>query len=162
MTPSQHVLTAYRQFPNTVSSLLLSTVDSDGQPHGSYAPFVMGAQRQFYIFVSGLAGHTRHLAETQRAAILLIEDEAQCTQIFARQRLSYSCTATFVDRHSDAWPQLADQFQQRFGDIIVTLRSLADFRLVRLTPYGGQFVMGFGAAYDVDPDDLTSLKPGRR
>ncbi|ASC70145.1 Pyridoxamine 5'-phosphate oxidase [Halomicronema hongdechloris C2206] len=162
MAPSQQVLTAYRQFPTTVSSLLLSTVDGEGQPHGSYAPFVMGPQREFYIFVSGLASHTRHLAETQRAAILLIEDEAQCSQIFARKQLTYRCTATFVDRHGACWQQLIDQFQQRFGDIIATLKSLADFQLVQLTPYEGRFVTGFGAAYDVDPNDLNGLKPNRR
>ncbi|MEL7331289.1 MAG: HugZ family protein, partial [Cyanobacteria bacterium J06560_2] len=32
-----------------------------------------------------------------------------------------------------------------------------DFRIFQLTPHTGRFVMGFGAAYSVDPDDLTKL-----
>ena len=39
------------------------------------------------------------------------------------------------------------------------LRQLADFQIFRLTPYAGRFIMGFGAAYDVNPDDFKQLIP---
>jgi heme iron utilization protein len=36
-------------------------------------------------------------------------------------------------------------------------RELDDFRIIQLQPVAGRFVMGFGAAYRVDPQDLTML-----
>ena len=39
---------------------------------------------------------------------------------------------------------------ERHGEIVDTLRRLADFQLFRLTPDGGVFVMGFGQAYAID------------
>jgi len=39
------------------------------------------------------------------------------------------------------------------------LRSLADFQILRLRPLGGRFILGFGAAYEVDSQDLSQLRP---
>jgi putative heme iron utilization protein len=52
---------------------------------------------------------------------------------------------------------MADRFEQRFGDIIAMLRSLEDFQIFCLSPQEGRFVMGFGAAYVVDPTQLNQL-----
>jgi heme iron utilization protein len=37
------------------------------------------------------------------------------------------------------------------------MKSLADFRIFKLRPYSGRFVVGFGAAYAIDPNDLGQL-----
>ncbi|MEO1378228.1 MAG: HugZ family protein, partial [Cyanobacteria bacterium J06635_10] len=34
---------------------------------------------------------------------------------------------------------------------------LADFRIFKLTPYNGRFVIGFGAAYHISGDNLDKL-----
>jgi putative heme iron utilization protein len=52
------------------------------------------------------------------------------------------------------------QFETRFGEIIVMLRQLEDFQLFHLSPQGGRFIMGFGAAYEVDPNNLGQLQEG--
>lgn len=150
---------AYRQFPDRVKSLMLSTVNPDGFPHASYAPFVMGRDREFYIFVSGLSTHTENLKTTPRAGILLIQDEGETNQIFARQRLMYDCETTWVERHDPNWTGIADWFEQRFGNIITMLRQLPDFQIFRLKPVQGRFVLGFGAAYEVDRSNLERLIP---
>lgn len=138
---------------------MLSTVTPEGQPQASYTPFVTGSDRAFYIFVSGLSSHTQNLQTTGKAGILLIEDEAQASQIFARRRLMYDCTATLIERHELQWGTLADQFKQRFGNLIDMLRQLPDFRIFQLRPQSGRFVVGFGAAYEVDPTNLERLMP---
>lgn len=159
MTSFSEVQSAYVDFPNRVQSLMLSTVTPTGQPQASYTPFVMESDRVFYIFVSGLSSHTKNLQVTAKAGILLIEDEAEAQQIFARQRLMYDCTAALVDRHDPQWTNWADKFKARFGNIIDMLRQLPDFQIFRLTPQSGRFVVGFGAAYEVDPSDLNRLLP---
>ena len=88
-----------------------------------------------------------------------MEDEAQTSQIFARQRLMYDCSVELIDRHAPQWTTWADKFKHRFGNLIDMLRQLPDFQIFKLTPQGGRFVIGFGAAYEVDPTDLNRLIP---
>jgi hypothetical protein len=159
MASFSEVQSAYVDFPNRVQSLMLSTVTPEGQPQASYTPFVMEGDRVFYVFVSGLSNHTQNLKSTGKAGILLIEDEAQTQQIFARQRLMYDCAVDLIDRHDPQWAGHADKFKTRFGNLIDMLRQLPDFQIFRLTPQSGRFVVGFGAAYEVDPSDLSRLIP---
>ncbi|HSM83007.1 MAG TPA: pyridoxamine 5'-phosphate oxidase family protein [Nodosilinea sp.] len=150
-------LAAYQGLPNRVRSLMLSTVDGAGLPQASYAPYVIDEDYQLYIFTSGLSAHTHNLQTTGVAAVLLIEDEADTPQVFARQRISYGCRAALLPRGTTAWDAVADRFEQRFGEIIAMLRSLEDFQIFCLSPQGGRFVMGFGAAYAIDSQDLSRL-----
>lgn len=159
MVSFSEVQSAYVDFPNQVQSLMLSTVTPTGQPQASYTPFVMGRDRTFYIFVSGLSSHTHNLQKTPQAGILLIEDEANAQQIFARRRLMYDCSVVLIDRHDPQWTGFADQFKRRFGNLVDMLRQLPDFQIFQLMPQGGRFVVGFGAAYEVNPDNLDQLKP---
>ncbi|NJL87636.1 MAG: HugZ family protein [Leptolyngbyaceae cyanobacterium SM1_1_3] len=159
MSQLESVLAAYQRFPSEVQSLMLSTLNADGSPHASYAPFIVNEQHCFFVFTSGLSSHTQNLAERTQASVLLIADESQTSQIFARQRLSYHCTAELLPKDNSRWTQICDRFQQRFGNIIEMLRSLPDFCIFQLTPFGGSFIMGFGAAYEVDPDNLDNLIP---
>ena len=128
-----------------------------GLPQASYAPCVVDEERNIYVFVSGLSAHTQNLTATRKASVLFIEDEAKTQQIFARMRLSYDCTATLLERESEQWSAIAQQFEDRFGNIVEVMRGLADFRIFQLRPQSGNFVVGFGAAYKVDPDDLSKL-----
>ncbi|WOD38589.1 HugZ family protein [Nodosilinea sp. E11] len=151
------VVAAYQTLPTRVLSLMLSTVNGEGLPQASYAPYVMDDDYQLYIFTSGLSAHTHNLQMTGTASVLLIEDEAAASQVFARQRISYDCRTTLLPRGTAAWEAVADRFEQRFGEIIPMLRSLDDFQIFCLSPQGGRFVMGFGAAYAVDAHDLSQL-----
>ncbi|MGB3312204.1 MAG: pyridoxamine 5'-phosphate oxidase family protein [Nodosilinea sp.] len=151
------VLAAYQGLPTRVHSLMLSTVNGEGAPHASYAPYVIDEKHRLYIFTSGLSAHTQNLQNTGLAGVLLIEDEAEAAQVFARQRISYDCQAQLLPRSTSDWEAIADRFEQRFGDIIDMLRSLEDFQIFRLSPQGGRFVMGFGAAYAVDAQNLSQL-----
>ncbi|MBE9136244.1 pyridoxamine 5'-phosphate oxidase family protein [Nodosilinea sp. LEGE 07088] len=150
-------LAAYQDLPQRVRSLMLSTVSGDSSPHASYAPYILDDDYQIYIFTSGLSAHTNNLQATGVASVLLIEDETAAPQVFARQRITYDCNVTLLPRGSDPWGGIADRFEQRFGDIIAMLRSLDDFQIFCLSPQKGRFVMGFGAAYAIDPNSLSQL-----
>ncbi|MEO1593552.1 MAG: pyridoxamine 5'-phosphate oxidase family protein, partial [Cyanobacteria bacterium J06632_22] len=135
-----------------------STISEDGKPHASYAPFVIDAQKNIYIFVSGLSAHTANLKALKRASVLLIEDESKTEQIFARRRLAYDCIAQVIQRDEESWSAIASQFADRFGNIIDVLKSLKDFDIFQLKPQSGQFVVGFGAAYRISGEHLDQLE----
>lgn len=147
----------YQKFTQEFQSIIISTVNNEGLPNGSYTPFVMDESKNIYIYISGLSTHTQNLNVNPRASVLFIEDEAQTPQIFARRRLNYDCTAALIERETDEWKNIVDKFQARFGEIIEMLRGLADFRIFKLTPHNGRFVIGFGAAYHISGDNFDKL-----
>ena len=77
---------SYQHLLSQSESLILATTNPDGTPRASYAPFIVNEQRQFYIFTSQLSAHTANLQHTGQASVMLLEDEAAATQIFARKR----------------------------------------------------------------------------
>ncbi|MCF2148602.1 pyridoxamine 5'-phosphate oxidase family protein [Desmonostoc muscorum LEGE 12446] len=157
MSQVENIQAEYEKFPEQFESIIISTVSAEGIPNASYAPFVMDDAKNIYIYVSGLATHTTNLYANPHVSVLFIEDEAKSNQIFGRSRLSFDCTATLIERETDKWNQIVDQFQGRFGQIIEVLRGLSDFRIFQLTPREGRFVIGFGAIYNISGDNLYQL-----
>jgi putative heme iron utilization protein len=141
----------YLAFREGFRTLVLSTVAADGAPHVSYAPFVEhdGA---LFIYVSELAGHTRHLLRTRRCAALLIEDEQACRNLFARRRVVYQCSTDEIDQASEFGQQMLDRMQARLGGTFELLRTLKDFHLIQLDVIGGSYVAGFGRAFAIHSD----------
>ncbi|BAZ13271.1 pyridoxamine 5'-phosphate oxidase-related FMN-binding protein [Calothrix sp. NIES-4071] len=157
MSQFEAIQTAYQIFTDQFQSAVICTVSEDGLPNASYAPFVIDDMKNIYIYVSGLSTHTQNLNVKPLASVLFIEDESKTQQMFARRRLSYDCTASLVNSNTATWIQIVSDFESRFGNIIQVLRDLPDFRIFQLTPTSGRFVVGFGAAYDVDASDLNKL-----
>ncbi|MEA5463426.1 HugZ family pyridoxamine 5'-phosphate oxidase [Leptothoe sp. PORK10 BA2] len=162
MADINRVTELYQAFPQQFRSVILSTVSADGMPQASYAPFLMDDDRTLYIYVSGLSAHTANLKQTRRASVLLIEDEAATKEIFARRRLTYECSAAPLPRDTSQWQTLIDRFEQQFGQVIGLMKDLPDFQVFQLQPQAGQFVIGFGAAYRINVNDLNSLEPRRQ
>lgn len=155
----------YQALLGRVRSLQLATVDAEGRPRVSYAPFLqLDNDACFYIFISQLSGHTRDLLNNRRTSVMLIEDETEASQLFARNRASYECSVDIIEYDQDDYDGLLDAMTERFGSIIEMLRSLPDFVLFRLRPESGRFVMGFGQAFDLGGEQmriLTPVKPGQ-
>ncbi|WP_071189188.1 pyridoxamine 5'-phosphate oxidase family protein [Trichormus sp. NMC-1] len=147
----------YEKFTEEFESIIISTVNEQGIPNASYTPFVIDDTKNIYIYVSGLSTHTKNIYDHPHVSILFIEDEGKTKQIFARRRLTFDCNATLLERETEQWNQIVEQFQERFGEIIEMLRSLPDFRIFQLTPTEGRFVIGFGAAYHISGDNLNQL-----
>lgn len=157
MNQLEKAQTEYTNFPQEFQSVIISTVNEQGVPNASYTPFVIDAAKNIYIYVSGLATHTQNLHANPHVSVLFIEDESKTEQIFARRRLSFDCTASLIERDTDTWNDIVEQFQARFGELIEVLRGLPDFRIFRLTPNAGRFVVGFGTAYHIRGDQLDQL-----
>ena len=139
-------------------SLIMATVGENTLPRASYAPFVYDSAA-FHVYLSRLSEHTQELIANPVVSILIIADEADTTQIFARMRLSYLCKAETIDRGKPGYDPTLNHFKRRFGNVIDLLQSLPDFVLFRLTPTSGRFVTGFGQAYDLAGNRLDDLIP---
>ncbi|MGD1911988.1 MAG: HugZ family protein [Rivularia sp. (in: cyanobacteria)] len=153
----EEVRKEYQAFTSVVESLMLGTVDSEENPNVSYTPFVIDEDKNIYVFVSGMSVHTQNLHTNGKASVMFVEDERDSKQIFARRRLTYDCTGSLVEKNNPQWDLIADKFAERFGDIIDALRGLPDFRIFKLTPYKGLFVIGFGAAYRISGENLNDV-----
>ena len=147
------------QFRADLSTLVLGTSSADGEPDASVAATLLDPSGAFVVFVSGLAAHTRNLRDNPRASVLLVEAATATNPPLARRRLTFACAAESVARDSAAHAALVAAFRAKFGEAIDLLAGLPDFQLVRLTPLRGRVVVGFGAAFAVDPHDWTRLSP---
>jgi putative heme iron utilization protein len=147
------------QFRANLSTLVLGTSSADGEPDASVVATLLDPSGAFVVYVSGLSAHTRNLQANPRASVLLVEAETATTQPLARRRLTFACAAEPVVRDSPAHAALVAAFRDQFGGAIDLLAGLPDFQLVRLTPLRGRVVVGFGAAFAVDPHDWTQLSP---
>ncbi len=130
-------------------SLIMATVNTNNAPHASYTPFVF-VNQQFYVLISGLTLHTRHLLANPALDIMLIEDESKAKNIYARARLNYRATATRVNKDSEEYKNLIPALSSRVGKTVLLLDKLDDFSLFRITPTKGTLVLGFGKAYIFD------------
>lgn len=161
MTDDVHPDSVCASLIEDMRSLQLSTVGPDGIPHCGYTPYLHQAPNSFYIFVSQLAAHTRHLLENETVAIMIIADEQSSSEIFARARVNYLCNANRIAPESHDYALALDAYQQRHGKMAALLRQLPDFFLFHLQPIRGQFVMGFGKAYTLTGDDFSVFEHTR-
>ncbi|KIM10799.1 MAG: heme iron utilization protein [Sulfuricurvum sp. PC08-66] len=140
-------------------SVLLSTLDSEGNPFGSYAPFVYEGAT-FYCYLSDIATHAQNLQRHPKAGLLFIEDESQTSEIFARKRLSLQCDVEIVAREDARFETIMGVFGTRFdASTVARLVSMQDFRLYAFRIYRGEATFGFGEAYTVGGEDMQMLVP---
>lgn len=137
-------------------SLQLSSINQEGRPYASYAPFAAEGNA-IYVLLSEIALHAVNLKTNPQASILIIEDEDSAQELFARLRINYHVQAQHLEVNSTAWQQGIEALSQRHGERIHNLSSLADFNLFKLIPQGGRYIKGFGKAYTIEGNSLTGL-----
>ncbi|KKN20308.1 hypothetical protein LCGC14_0936910 [marine sediment metagenome] len=147
-------------------SLMLSSLDEDGVPYASYAPFAIGDD-SLYILISDIAVHGRNLKLHPDASVLIIEDEDSAAELFARLRVTYKVHAEHILVESDAWNKGIDVLAKRHGERVKSLSQMSDFNLFKLKPLGGRYVKGFGKAYQIDGgslagEQLSHLRDGHK
>lgn len=143
----EEVKSKFLEFAGGLRSLMLSTVDEEGNPFISYAPFV-AHDNKIYIYISRIANHYHYMENRPQVDVLLIEDEATSANLFARQRARFPCTAKNVG--NEGYQEVFALFEEKFPAKLVTMLRGLDFSLFELTPQTGRYVAGFGLAFDLD------------
>jgi putative heme iron utilization protein len=145
----EQLLKDCRELQDSFDCLLLSSVNSCGEPLSSFAPYIEH-ETNFYIFVSELAEHTGNMLETAKASVMFIEGEQSANNLYARKRAIIQVSVTQVEENSGLMDKIISKMLARHGKTITLLRSLADFRMLELKPNKGRYIVGFGKAYDWD------------
>ena len=126
-------------------TLMLSTLTSNHSPFISYAPYIMRGH-DIYIYISQTAEHYHNLVANPACAIMIIEDEHEAKNIFARQRVSFVASATLVEEEEEVYEWFKEAHDHK---MIERLRTM-DFGFFKLTLKKGRLVKGFGQAFDIN------------
>lgn len=160
----QRLLPEIRAFRDGCQTLMMATLDQGANPNVSYVPFTL-QDDGYYVLVSEIARHGQNLQVCNRVSIMLIEDESNSRQIYARKRLTFDALADEIPRKTSDWERGITALHEKHGDIVKNLSQLGDFHLFRLIPEKGLYVKGFGQAFTVSGDELVDfvhLKEGHR
>jgi len=134
----------------------LATLGEDNEPHCGYTPFIRDG-KDLIVFISQLAVHTRDLLKNPMVGTMVVDDEQDSNNLFARCRVRYQCDALVIKPENDRYTELLDQYEQEQGKVVPLLRQLPDFVLFRLVPKSGIFVMGFGDAYRIEGAEMDEF-----
>ncbi len=155
-----------RAFIDSRRSLQIASLGEDGVPFASYAPFARDDD-SLYVVLSDIAVHGRNLKRDPRASVLVIEDEDNAGELYARIRVNYRVHAEALEVGSEAWERGVALMEARHGERPRNLSKLADFCVFRLVPQAGRSVKGFGKAYTLEGGTLATatinhLREGHR
>tara|TARA_Y100000590_G_C15646080_1_gene986908 strand:+ start:732 stop:1244 length:513 start_codon:yes stop_codon:yes gene_type:complete len=143
---------------NNMNTVILSTVSEKGYPNASYAPCAVDEHNNFFIYISKLSKHTNNLIGNPLVSIMIIEDESESENIFARKRLTIEAHAEVIKRDSKKWLDKMSLLENKFGEPIEYLKNLTDFYLFNLKPDNGLLVHGFARAFKFIGSDLNDIK----
>jgi len=143
----------YEALKLRMRTLQLATLGENNEPHCGYTPFIHDG-KNLIIFVSQLAVHTRDLLVNPTLGTMLIDDEQDSNNLFARCRVRYQCEAQVIKPDEEQYTALLDRYQNRHGKVVTLIRQLPDFILFRLVPTSGVLVIGFGEAYRIEGDNM--------
>jgi putative heme iron utilization protein len=124
------------------------------------APFVSltsmapaGEFTTFWLHLSRLAFHTRHIEDDPRVSLMIWEDAAPRRNPQTLARISLAGEAVRVDPDSSDYDSGKAAFLERNPDGEMMFQ-MADFSLYRVTVGYGRLVGGFGAIHTISPSDL--------
>lgn len=141
-------------------TLQLATLGENNEPHCGYTPFIFDG-KDLIVFISQLAVHTRDLLANPTLGAMLIDDEQDSKNLFARCRVRYQCQAVVIQPDDKDYVTLLDRYQHRHGKVVTLIRQLPDFVLFRLVPRSGVLVIGFGEAYRIEGDNMDTFVHAR-
>ena len=134
-------------------TVLMAASGEGGVPEMGVTP-VVRHEGHFYIYPSRLSAHVRAMLAAEKAAFLVIEDEASAQNIWARKRIKFDSELIEIDRHSNEFNLVCDAFATAHGPTMGLIRDFTDFHLLRLRPLAGVMVLGFAKAYRLEGDGL--------
>ena len=143
---------------NNMKTVILSTNNKNGDPNASYAPCVTDEKGFYYIYISRLSKHAINLLENSKLSVMIIEDESNSENIFARKRFTMTCNAVEIKRDTDKWVDKINLMEDKFGEAISYLKKLTDFHLFKIEPENGLLVYGFARAFHFYGQKLDQIK----
>lgn len=130
-------------------SVMISSMNQEQFPEVSYAPFMI-KENKIYLYLSKAANHYHNLTIKPQCSVMAIEDEETSKNVFARNRVVFSCSAHKMENVEES---LLEEFTQIHGAQIMMVLKTLDFDLFELKIEKGRLVKGFGQAFDITIED---------
>jgi putative heme iron utilization protein len=148
---------AARRLLNHQSVGVLSThsVDVEGYPFGSIAPFALNHSGEPAILISDLAQHTRNIKRDNRVSLTVFELNAIDPQ--AGGRLTWIGDAEPIDQSDRA---STDRYLRYFPSSESYFQT-HDFSFYLIRPRRARFIGGFGEIYWIEPAQMLLENPFR-
>lgn len=147
---SDKISAEIEEFISNFGSVLLGTVNDEGQPNITYAPFLK-YENENYIYISEIGDHYNNLKDNGKLEVSFLEDESKAKAITVRGRVRYTSGFEFLPR-DEKFEKVMDVFVEKAGNTMDIIRKMEDFHLVKLNFLEGRFVKGFGQAYTITPE----------
>ena len=154
---SEKAVTA-RRLINHQSVGVLSThsVDVEGYPFGSIAPYVLDYEGQPVMLISDIAQHTRNIKHNNKVSLTVFDRYAVDAQ--ASGRLTWIGDAEVIN---PAETELRDRYLRYFPSSESYFET-HDFSFYRIYLRRARFIGGFGQIYWVDPEAMLLRNPFRK
>jgi len=140
-------------YHQSVGVLSTHSLDVEGYPFGSIAPFVLDYDGEPAILISDIAQHTRNIKHNNKVSLTVFDQSAEDSQ--ASSRLTWIGDAEPVDpddteirsRYLRYLPSAASYFETHdFSFYVIHLRR-------------ARFIGGFGQIYWIEPDAMLLKNP---
>lgn len=153
---TDQALTA-RRLLNHQSMGVLSThsVDVEGYPFGSIAPFVLNYDSEPTMLISDIAQHTRNIKQNNKVSLTVFDPGADDPQ--ASSRLTWIGDAESI-HPSDTEIRLR---YLRYFPSAESYFETHDFSFYRIRLRRARFIGGFGQIYWIAPDAMLVSNPFR-
>lgn len=132
---------------DSCKSLVITVSDND-HPDIGYAPYIY-KDNYFYIFSSELSSHIKLLINKKVGTFMLIKDEQDTKNIWARVRMKFQAKVSIIRRNVADFQEITDVISNKHGNTIDIIREFKDFHLIKITPKQGTIITGFGSAYNL-------------
>lgn len=153
---SDQTVTA-RRLLNHQSVGVLSThsIDVQGYPFGSIAPYTLNYDGEPIILISDIAQHTRNIKQNNKVSLTAFDPSADDPQ--SGSRLTWIGDAESIDP-SDT--QSRDRYLRYFPSAESYFQT-HDFSFYRIGLRRARFIGGFGQIYWIEPDAMLVKNPFR-
>lgn len=108
----------------------------------------------FFLHISTLAHHTRHILQDDRVSLMLAEPDPGHGDPQTLARLSLRARAVALERGSAEYSAARAVYLARFPEAAFNF-SLADFGLFRIEPTTARYVAGFGKIFNLRVSHLN-------
>ena len=137
---------------------VLSTisVECDGYPFGSVAPYCLGRDGAPVIHISRIAQHTKNIAADARVSLTVVERGEGDVQ--AGARVTVIADAAFLGE-ADPRDSADIERYRRFVPSAASHEKAHSFRFVRLAPRRFRYIGGFGRIHWIPPGEVARESP---
>ena len=137
------------------NSIIIS-VNQDDVTDLGYAPYIF-YENYYYIFVSELSTHVKLLLKQKVGTFMIINDETNSQNIWARIRLKFSAKIEVVIRDSEDFSIICEKIRYKHGKTMNLIKQFSDFHLIKIIPSRGTFISGFGNAFNLEGQYLNVI-----